>query len=317
MTLGSVDLVQSIAAGLLEGGFLALASVGLSMIFGVQKVLNVAHGAFIVLAAFVTIQFSIVVSPWLHIDPLFSVFLDFFVMAGVGGAVYLVVIKKIENTGFTAPLLATFGLSILIQYMISNGIGPVPPIDPSRGIGAQAQNQAYSSTSLILGPIYLNEANAIAFVMAIILVPALQIFLSKTYWGKAIRATSEDWEAAEFSGVNTGTMRLLSFAIGAGTTGLAGGLYALTVSVTPSSGDVVLLPLILVVIVLGGVGSIIGTLIAGLFVGVMLNVTSLVILELPSQSGLHADFAGMITFLVFIVVLMVRPTGLFGRARGL
>lgn len=295
---------------------MVLASVGLSLVFGVQKVLNIAHGAFIVMAAFVTIQFSIVLTPLLHLDPLISIFLDFGVMALVGGVVYLGVIYKIENAGFEAPLLATFGLSILIEYTISNGIGPIPPIDPSRGIGAQAQNQLYSSTSLPLGPLLLNEADVIAFLLAIVLVPALQIFLNRTYWGRAIRATTEDWEAAEFSGVNTSRMRLLSFMIGAGTTGLAGGLFAFTVSVTPSSGDVVLLPLILVVIVLGGVGSVIGTLFAGLFVGVLLNVTSLVVLELPAVSGLHADFASMITFLIFIAVLMVRPTGLFGRAGG-
>jgi len=316
MSFGAVDVVQSIVAGLLQGGFLVLASVGLSLIFGVQKILNVAHGAFIVLAAFITIQFSIVVTPLLHLDPLVFVFLDFLIMAGVGGAVYFVVIYKIENSGFQGPLLATFGLSILIEYVISNGIGPIPPIDPSRGIGAQAQNQVYSSTAWQLGPIFLNEANAVAFLMAIILVPALQLFLSRTYWGRAIRATSEDWEAAEFSGINTGLMRLLSFVIGSGTTGLAGGLFAFTVSVTPSSGDVVLLPLILVVIILGGVGSMIGTLVAGLFVGVLLNISSLIVLELPAQSGLHADFAGMIAFLVFIVVLMVKPTGLFGRTKG-
>ncbi len=317
MSFGAIDVIQSVVAGLLQGGFLALASVGLSLIFGVQKILNVAHGTFTVLAAFITIQFSIVVSPLLHLDPLVSVFLDFAIMTGVGGAVYLALIHKIENSGFEAPLLATFGLSILMGYVISNGIGPFPPIDPSRGLGALAQNELYSSTSLHLGPILLNEADALALLLAVVFVPALQIFLSRTYWGRAIRATSEDWEAAEFSGVNTGSMRLLSFALGTGTTGLAGGLYAFTVPVTPSSGDVVLLPLILVVIVLGGVGSIIGTLIAGLFVGVLLNVSSLVVLELPAQSGLHADFAGMITFLVFILVLMLKPTGLFGRGDGL
>lgn len=314
MVLGLVDITQSVVTGLLQGGFLVLASVGLSLIFGVQKILNVAHGAFIVLAAFITIQFSIVVTPILHIDPLVSVLLDFVIMAGVGAAVYLAVIYKIEKTGFEAPLLATFGLSILIEYTISNGIGPLQPLDPSRGIGAQAQNQIYSSTSWQLGPLYLNEADAIALVLALILVPALQIFLTRTYWGRAIRATSEDWEAAEFSGINTSSMRLLSFMIGAGTTGLAGGLFAFTVSVTPSSGDVALLPLILVVVILGGVGSIVGTLIAGLFVGVLLNVSSLVVLELPAQYGVHADFAGMITYLLFIVVLMVKPTGLFGKA---
>ncbi len=313
MAFGTTVLLQSIITGLLQGGFFALASVGLSLIFGVQKILNVAHGAFIILAAFLSIQFSIVFSPLLHIDPLLSIFLDVAIMAVVGGAAYFAVIYKIENKGFEASLLATFGLSILIEYAVSNGLGAIPSIDPSRGIGAQAQNQIYSSTSWQLGPLFFNEANVIAFLIAIVVVPALQVFLSKTYYGRAIRATSQDWEAAEFSGVNTRTTRLLSFVIGSATTGLAGGLFAFTMSVTPTSGDVVLLPIILEVIILGGVGSIIGTLAGGFFVGLVMNVSSLLALELPTQYGLHAGFGALITFLIFIIVLMVRPTGLFGK----
>lgn len=313
MALGASDLLQSVVTGLLQGGFFALAAVGLSLIFGVQKILNVAHGAFIILAAFITIQFSIVLSPLLHVDPLVSIFLDVPIMAGVGAVAYYAVVYRIENRGFEAPLLATFGLSILLEYAVSNGLGPIPAIDPSRGIGAEAQNQVYSSTSWQLGSLFLNEANVIAFLIAIVVVPAIQIFLSRTYYGRAIRATSQDWEAAEFSGINTRTTRLLSFVIGSATTGLAGGLFAFTTSVTPGSGDVVLLPIILEVIILGGVGSIIGTLAGGFFVGLTMNVSSLLVLELPSQYGLHADLAGLITFLIFIIVLMARPTGLFGK----
>ncbi|HEV2138150.1 MAG TPA: branched-chain amino acid ABC transporter permease [Nitrososphaerales archaeon] len=313
MAFGASDLLQSIVTGLLQGGFFALAAVGLSLIFGVQKILNVAHGSFVILAAFITIQFSIILTPLLHIDPLLSLVLDVPIMAGFGAAAYYAVIYKIENKGFEAPLLATFGLSILIEYAVSNGLGPIPAIDPSRGIGAEAQNQIYSSSSWQLGSIFLNEANVIAFLIAIVVVPALQIFLSRTYYGRAIRATSQDWEAAEFSGIDTRRTRLLSFVIGSATTGLAGGLFAFTTSVTPDSGDVVLLPIILEVIILGGVGSIIGTLAGGFFVGLVMNISSLLVLELPSQYGLHADLGGLITFLIFIIVLMVRPTGLFGR----
>jgi branched-chain amino acid transport system permease protein len=313
MRLVTTDLLQSIITGLLQGGFFALASVGLSLIFGVQKILNVAHGAFIILAAFLSIQFSILLSPVLHIDPIASIFLDVAIMAVVGGATYFAVVYRIEKKGFEAPLLATFGLSILIEYVVSNGLGPIPSIDPSRGIGAVAQNQVYSSTSWQAGPFFFNEANVIAFLAAIVVVPLLQVFLSRTYYGRAIRATSQDCEAAEFSGVDTRMMRLLSFVLGSATTGLAGGLYAFTTSVTSSSGDVVLLPIILEVIILGGVGSIIGTLGAGFFVGTVINVSSLLVLELPTQYGFHADFGGMIAFVIFIVVLMVKPTGLFGR----
>src|SRR5207245_4604499 len=104
-------------------------------IFGVQKVLNVAHGAFIILAAFATIQFSILVTPVLHVDPLFSIITDSLMLALVGGSVYLLLIYRIERTGFEAPLLATFGLSILLEYLASNGIGLFPELAPSHVIG--------------------------------------------------------------------------------------------------------------------------------------------------------------------------------------
>ncbi|MDA4131135.1 MAG: hypothetical protein OK457_10230, partial [Thaumarchaeota archaeon] len=151
--------------GLLQGGFLALASVGLSLIYGVQKILNIAHGAFIVIAAFVTIDFSIFLTPTLHLDPLFTLLLDFGVLVVFGVLTYFGLIYKTESRGFEGPLLATFGLSIFIEYVITNGlIFPVtlsptqtyrlvliPVIDPSYGNGAQAQNQAYSSNVLSLG----------------------------------------------------------------------------------------------------------------------------------------------------------------------
>ncbi len=298
----------------MQGGFFALAAAGFSLIFGVQKVLNVAHGAFIVLAAFATIQFSILITPALHIDPLFSIFMDFVILAAIGGAVYLLLIYKIEKTGFEAPLLATFGLSILLEYLASNGIGPFPALDPSHGIGAQAQYQSYSSTAFQIGPIFLQEAQTVAFVIAVVVLPVLQLFLSKTYRGRAIRATSQDWEAAEFSGINTKAIRLLSFITGSALAGLAGGLFAFTNSVTATAGDEVLLPVILVVVILGGVGSIVGTLVAGFLVGVIMSVSSLVALTLPAQFQFHADLAQLVTFLIFIIILMVRPTGLFGHS---
>jgi len=111
MAVGLTEIVQNIVNGLLQGGFLALASVGLSLIYGVQKILNIAHGAFIVIAAFVTIDFSIFLSPVLHLDPLISIILDFGVLTVFGVLTYFGLIFKTENKGFEGPLLATFGLS--------------------------------------------------------------------------------------------------------------------------------------------------------------------------------------------------------------
>ncbi len=313
MVLGTIEVAQTIVNGLLQGGFFALSAAGFSLIFGVQKVLNVAHGAFIVLAAFVTVQFSIIFTPTLHIDPLLSILIDAGILAALGGAAYFLVIHRIEKAGFEGPLLATFGLSILIEYVASNGIGPLPPLDPSHGIGAQAQNQIYSSTAFQVGPLLLQEAQGIAFGIAVVVLPLLQFFLSRTYLGRAIRATAQDWEAAEFSGINTRFTRFVSFVIGSALAGLAGGLFAFTNSVTATAGDEVLLPLILVVVILGGVGSVVGTLAAGFLVGIIMSVSSLLALTLPTQFLLHADLAPLVTFLIFILILMVRPTGLFGH----
>src|SRR5579875_3884088 len=105
MSASAITVAQLLIGGILQGGFFALASVGLSLIFGVQRILNVAHGAFIVLASFITIQFSILITPVFHIDPLYSAALDFVLMALVGAASYFLLIYKVESTGFEAPFL--------------------------------------------------------------------------------------------------------------------------------------------------------------------------------------------------------------------
>lgn len=299
------------------GGFFALAAVGLSLIFGVQRILNVAQGAFIVLASFVTIQFSLIITPAWHVNPLFSIVLDFFVMAAIGGASYFLLIYRIENSGFQAPLLATFGLSIFIEYVISNGLSfghstIVPILDPSFGNGAEAQHQTYSSTSINFFSI--PESWVIAFVIAIIVIPLLHIFLTRTYYGRAIRATAMDWQAAEFSGIDVRFTRALSFILGSALAGVAGGIFAFTNSVTPTLADTYLLPIILAVIILGGVGSMIGTLIGGIVVGVIIFLGNYLSLGVLGQYNLGGDFGYLIAFLVFLIVLMVKPSGLFGVA---
>ena len=306
-------LSQAVVSGALEGGFLALAASGFSLIFGVQRILNVAHGTFMVLAAFVTVQFSMALTPALRLDPLFSMPLDFGLVAVVGGGLYLLVIARAEKSGFEAPLLATFGISMLLQYLFANGLGPLPPLDPSAGVGAMAQSQTYSSTAFRLGPVFVPEAQLIAFGLALAVIPLLHLFLRRARLGRAIRATAQDHEAAEFSGVNTRNARLASFLIGSGLAGVAGSLLSFIGSVTPGTGDSELLPVVIVVVFLGGLGSLGGTLAAGLLVGVVQSLSSLAALSLPLASGFHADLGSLLTFSLFLAVLMLRPTGLFGK----
>jgi branched-chain amino acid transport system permease protein len=322
MAVGAIDVAQTLLNGLLQGGFFALAAIGLSLIYGVQKILNIGHGALMVLAAFITIQFSIVVTPRLHLDPLWSLPFDFVIMALVGIVAYFALIYKTENKGFEGPLLATFGLSVFLEYVISSGLviplpggalTLIPSIDPSYGNGAQPQNQNYSSTALHLGALYVQEPQLIAFLIAIIIIPALQIFLSRTYSGNAIRATAQDWEAAEFSGIDIRRARILSFSIGAGLAGVAGGMFAFTNTITATEADTSLLPIVLAIIVLGGVGSILGTLFGGLIVGLIISVSDFIALEVLTKYSFPSDFGLLLTYLIFLAVLMIKPTGLFGR----
>jgi branched-chain amino acid transport system permease protein len=313
MSIGVNEIAQTAVSGILIGGFFALASVGLSLTFGVQRILNVAHGAFVVLAAFVTIQFSIIITPILHVDPVFSLILDFLIVGLVGGCAYLLIIYKIETTGFEAPLLATFGLSVFLEYVIQFGLGPLKSLDPSHGSGASAQNTFLSGPPIVVNHIVFQLSQVLAFGIAVVLIPLLQIFLTRTYYGKAIRATAQDWVAAEFSGIDVRKSRLISFVLGSGLAGVAGGVFSFVQPVVPSLGDTYLLPIILAVIILGGVGSMIGTLIGGFIVGLLLNFSFLISLNYLSRFGFLSDVGNLITFLVFLIVLMVKPTGIFGQ----
>ncbi|MCL5068191.1 MAG: branched-chain amino acid ABC transporter permease [Thaumarchaeota archaeon] len=327
LSVGLADLTQAVLNGILNGGFLALASVGLSLIFGVQRILNVAQGAFIVVASFLTFQFSTLVTPAWHLDPLFSIILDFFAMGAIGGLCYFALIYKIESTGFEAPLLATFGLSVFIEYVVVNGLSfsipigshsyglsLIPALIPATASSVQVQNTQITSGAFTLGNIVVQEPLLLAFLIAILVIPLTHFFFTRTYYGKAIRATAQDWQAAEFSGIDIRITRLMSFVMGSGLAGVAGGVYVYTSSVSPSSGDTYLLPLMLAVIIVGGVGSILGTLVGGFIVGLIISISNFVIFEVVTQVAIPKDFGYAFAFIFFLVVLMIRPTGLFGHA---
>jgi branched-chain amino acid transport system permease protein len=317
LPVGATEVAQALASGVLEGGFYALAAVGLSLIFGVQRILNVAQGAFIVLASFITIQFSINISPRFGIDPIYSILLDMLAIGLIGVVSYFVLIYRIENSGFEAPLLATFGLSIFIEYVISNGLKVshytlIPVLDPSSGNGAIPSHQSISTGHYVVNGVFLQEPFVLAFIVAVIAIPLVHLFLTRTYLGRAIRATSQDWQAAEFSGIDVRLTRTVSFVLGSVLAGLAGGVFAFTTPVVPTAGDTIVLSIVLAVIILGGVGSMIGTLFGGLLVGVIISLGDFIALDLLTQYKFPADFGELITFLIFLIVLMVRPNGLFG-----
>lgn len=286
--------VQLVLIGLLNGGLYAIAASGLSLIYGVQRILNVAHGDLVILAAYLTWIFSTTVTPQFELDPLVSVAVNMAVLGVIGFAVYLLLIRPVQNLGFEPPLLATFGLAVFLQTIMSTLWTGYPRL---------AVNQPYSSTSVVIGSIFLPQAAIIGFVAAVFVLVALHFFLGRTFLGRALRASSQDWEAAGFTGVNVGKVRGISFIIGTSLAGLAGAIVSISTSFVPTSGTTLLL-IMLTIIALGGIGNVRGTLLGGITIGAIQQLGAF---YLGPEAGT------VLTFTLFLVVLILKPRGIIRR----
>jgi branched-chain amino acid transport system permease protein len=290
------SVAQSLVFGILVGALYGLAAVGLSLVFGVTKFLNVAHGELLMFGGYASFWLFTL----LDMDPFASIPLSIIFLLLIGLILYKTLFSrmvklpdedKIRNT-----LLIGFGLGLILQNVALR----LWTAD-DRGITTSYAGKVFT----ILGvrfPIVRVASLVIAFVFLL----ALQLFLRRTYTGKAIRATVEDWEAATLMGIKVHRVYLLSFVMGAALAGVAGTLVAVGYSVEPSMGMHWTLKG-LIVMVLGGVGSITGTLVGGLILGVTESATSIFI------SSNYREVVGLV---LFILVLIFRPQGLLGAKEG-
>lgn len=289
-------LVQNIVFGLLLGALYGLAAVGLSLVFGVTKFLNVAHGELLMLGGYVSF--------WLfnlyHVDPFVSLPLAALALVVVGIVLYSLLfsrtVKMDEEQKVQTTMLIGFGVSVILQNLAQR----LWTAD-DRSI-----TTAYSRMSWTLFDIRFPIVRVASMVVAILLVIALHQFLQRSYFGKAIRATVEDWEEATIIGIDTHRVYLVAFVIGAAFAGVAGALVSVGYSIVPSMGLEWTL-VCLVVMTLGGLGSIIGTFVGGLILGVAQALTAFAV------GGAYRQVVGL---LLFLVVLAVRPQGLFGVKEG-
>jgi branched-chain amino acid transport system permease protein len=288
------DLVQYVVTGLLVGGVYALMSVGLALIFGVMRVVNFAQGDFMMLGMYLTWFLAVEYG----VDPLLgAVFaiLPFFVL---GLLVHRVLLVRVTGQGdpqrlMDAQLILTLGLSLIITNATTMVLTPMP-----RGI-----KTAYATQAFAVGPILLNQARSYAFAMALGLAGAVYVFLTRTDLGKALRAAADDPEAAGYQGIDVRAMHGLAFAIGIALVAAAGGLLATYYPIEPTVA-VNFIVLMFVAVVLGGLGSIPGAFAGGLIIGL---VQSLTLLVLPFQ------LQNVGVFIAFLLVLYLRPQGLFGQ----
>ena len=285
-------LTQQLILGLLVGGLYGLAATGLSLTFGVLRVLNVAHGELLMLGGYGTF--------WLFtlwkIDPFVSLLGVGPAMFSLGLLLYAVlfrfVVKAHEEARIKNSLLIGFGLT-LVLHALAIQLWTADERSVTTG---------YSGAVLRLGPFAVPLLRLSGLLFAFAILAVLHLFLSSTRWGRAIRATAEDWEAAALMGIPVGKTYLLAFALGTALAGIAGGLVSISYSISPSIGMEWTLKA-LIVVVLAGLGSLFGSFAGGILLGLA---------EAMSVVFLGGPYREVIGLILFLLVLLVRPQGLFG-----
>jgi branched-chain amino acid transport system permease protein len=286
-------VAQQLAFGLFVGGTYAVAAVGLSLVFGVLRVLNVAHGELLMLGGYVSFWLFTL----LGMDPFASILVSAPVLLLLGFLLNQVLFQWVERldeeSKINSSLLISFGLTLVLQNAAQL----------AWSADERSVNTSYGGAGLILGGVVLPYARMGGLVVAAGAILVLDQFLRRTYFGKAVRATAEDWQAAALAGVNVQRTYLITFAIGAGLAGVAGSLVSVGYSIAPSIGAAWMLKA-LVVVVLAGLGSIYGALAAGLVLGVA---------EALAVFVIGASYREVVGLVLFLLVLLLRPQGLFGR----
>lgn len=290
----STAVIQSLVSGALVGALYGLAALGLSLVFGVLKILNVAHGELLMLGGYA----SFWVFRLLGIDPYLSLLIVIPLMLVVGALLHLGLFSRVvqfdEEHRIKNSLLIGFGLTLIFQTLAIRLFTA-----DDRSIAT-----SYSTDAWELLGIRLPVVRMSGLIIGVIAVIALQWFLRHTIWGKAIRATAEDWQTASLAGINVQRTYLVTFALGAALAGLAGMLVSVGYSISPGIGLNWTLKA-LIVVVLAGLGSMPGTFLAGILLGVAENVSALVF------GGQYRELVGLV---IFFVILSVRPQGLFGAS---
>jgi len=286
------DWLNVIVQGVLVGGLYAMFAAGLSLIFGIMRLVNIAHGDFIVLAAYL----ALVVTQTLGLNPLLSLAIVVPAMALLGYALQRFVLNRTLGDDLLPSLLVTFGLSVIIQ----NGLQELFTADPQK---LQAGAIEIASIPVIDG-IFIGILPLMQFVFAVVIIGALQVVFYRTALGRAFRATADDPAVAQLMGLDNRHVFALAMGLSLAVVAVAGVLLAVRANFDPSIGPARLI-FGFEAVIIGGLGSLWGTLIGGIVLGVAQAV------------GAHLDpgwqiLAGHLTFLL---VLALRPQGLFPKVR--
>ena len=284
--------VNTIIQGILLGGLYALYGTGLSLIFGVMRLVNLAHGDFLVGATYI----ALVIVTWLTIHPLLSLIFVIPIAFVVGVVFQRGVLNQTLGKGLMPPLLITFGLSVIIQNALQ--------------LQFSADAQDLDAGALETASIHLAEQvnigvmPLITFITAVVILIGLQWFLSRTRPGQAFRATSDDPATAELMGINSRQIYGLALGISMVTVAIAGVMLGIRTNFAPSAGPTRLL-FAYETVIIGGLGSLWGTLAGGLILGLSQNI----------GAQIRPAWFQLAGHVVTLIVLIIRPSGLFARTR--
>ena len=282
------QFVQTLILGVLVGGVYALLASGLTLIFGVMRVINIAHGAFLILAAFLT--YSI----WraTGLDPLASIVFTTPVMFAFGWVLYVTAVRRIRGAHMSSSVLLTFALALVVEGLLGVIWGNT----------SHSVRPAYFNESFTIGKLFLPKAQVYGFVLAALVLAALYAILTWTWLGRAIRASAVNPQGAALVGVNVGGVAALAFAVGVAATGAGGSIASVLYPFLPGS-HYDWIARLLAIVVLGGLGSLPGAAIGAIVLGVA---------EAMTVTYISPSWATAVPYVIIFVVLLVRPQGLLG-----
>ncbi|HJW73298.1 MAG TPA: branched-chain amino acid ABC transporter permease [Geothrix sp.] len=284
--------LQSLISGILIGGVYALIGIGLTLIFGVMRVINFGHGDILMVGMYLTyMAFS-----WFGIDPFVSVLITFPLMFIFGGVLQKVFINRVLNAVAQNQILLTIGLGLIM----SNTMMLIFTSD------YKILSTSYSSSTIpVGGGVSVSWPLLVSFLITAVITVLLYWFLLKTDTGQAIRATAQDREAAQLMGINVKRMSIIAFGLGSALAGTAGALISPTYYIFPQVGSVFTLKAF-VITVLGGMGSVVGATLGGILIGIT---------ESMSAVYISSGWKDVVVFSLFLLVLLFKPAGLMGKSR--
>lgn len=284
-------LLQIIINGILKGGLYALMALGMSLIWGVMDIINIAHGAFIMLGAYCTYWFFSL----LGVDPFISLFISILFLFIIGYGIQRYLINLVIRATIFITLILAFGIEIFI-----NNMALVMWTADVRKVQVPYGASNFSIGSFVTIP-YVRLG---AFLIALIIAGIFYFVLNKTRLGRSIRATSQDLDAARLVGVDVAKTYALTFGLGVGAAGAAGTLWAVLFPINPMMGGVLTLKSF-VVVILGGLGTMFGPIVGGLTLGVA---------EALGSNWFGTTYENFISFTILVLVLIFLPRGILGKS---